>query len=138
MSPYTPDAAAGRSAAEYAVLWAGDISCSRGSGTNTMNFLLVEKQGAAAARIVGVGAIDDAANIQRIVATTSDSLTIDVYTWGLGDATCCATHYERWTLHLEPARQKGRYTLNMVDSKPVEPVPLQPGERHLPTARSGP
>jgi hypothetical protein len=138
MSPYTTDVAAGRGSAEYAVLWSGDIDCRNGSGTNTMNFLLVEKRGAAAARIVGLGEIIGAASVERIVAVTPDSLTIDVYTWGPDDAHCCASLYERWTLHREPDVQtvyKGRYTLKMVDSKPAEPVPLRPGEKRLPTAQ---
>jgi len=33
MNPYTPDVEAGRSAALYAVIWAGDIGCRNGSGT---------------------------------------------------------------------------------------------------------
>jgi hypothetical protein len=135
MSPYTSDVAAGRSAAEYVVFWSGDIGCRNGSGTNTMNFFLVEKRGATAASIVGVDSIDDAANIQRIVATTSDSVTIDVYTWGPDDAHCCATVYERWRLHREPDVEQGFYTLKVVEQKPVRPVSPQPGEKRLPTAQ---
>ena len=48
--PYTPDVAAGHGVAKYAVLWSGDINCANGSGTNTMNILLVEKRGTATAR----------------------------------------------------------------------------------------
>jgi hypothetical protein len=55
MSPYTPEVEAGRAAAEYVVVWSGDIGCRNGSGTNTMNYLLVEKRGVTSARIVGVG-----------------------------------------------------------------------------------
>jgi hypothetical protein len=136
LSPYTTDVAAGHTAAEYAVLWGGDINCSGGSGTNTMNFLLVEKSGVAAARIVGVGEIVGAQNVQRIVSTTPDSLTVEVYTWGPDDLACCATVYESWILRREPGVKKGRYILKRVNSKPATPVPLSPGEKKLPTARS--
>lgn len=139
MSPYTSDVAAGRAAAKYAVLWAGDINCSRGSGTNTMNILLVEKRGADPPRIVGVNDVEDAASFERIVAATSDSLTVDVYTWADDDPHCCASKYERWTLRREPDSRpgmpKGHYMWNVVDSKPAPPVPLKPGEKKLPTAK---
>jgi len=102
MSPYTPDVEAGRAAAEYVVIWAGDIGCRGGSGTNTMNYLLVEKRGVTPARIVGVGELDGA-SIERIVATTPDSLTVDAYTWGPDDAHCCASVFERWTFRREPS-----------------------------------
>jgi hypothetical protein len=119
----------------YVVVWSGDINCSNGSGTYTMNFLLVEKRDTSAAQIVGLGKITGAASVERIVGTTSDSLTIDVYTWAPDDARCCASRYERWTLHLEPAVQAGRYTLKKIDSKAAKPFPLRPGETRLPTAR---
>ena len=45
MIPYTPEVAAGHGVAKYAVLLSGDIDCANGSGTNTMNILLVEKRG---------------------------------------------------------------------------------------------
>ncbi len=45
MSPYTPDVEAGRAVAQYVVVWSGDIGCRGGSGTETMNYLLVEKRG---------------------------------------------------------------------------------------------
>jgi hypothetical protein len=135
MSPYTSDVEAGLAAAEYVVVWSGDINCSNGSGTYTMNFLLVEKRDTSAAQIVGLGKITGAASVERIVGATSDSLTIDVYTWAPDDARCCASRYERWTLHLEPAVQAGRYTLKKIDSKAAKPFPLRPGETRLPTAQ---
>jgi hypothetical protein len=125
---------AGRAAAEYVVVWSGDIGCRNGSGTNTMNYLLVEKRGVTSARIVGVGEFGGA-NIERIVAATPDSLTIDAYTWGPDDAHCCASVYERWTFRLEFSVATGSYALKLVDSKPAEPVPLRPGEKRLPTAQ---
>lgn len=134
MSPYTPEVAAGRAAAEYVVIWSGDINCSNGSGTNTMNYLLVEKRGVASAGIVGVGELGGA-SVERIVATTPNSLTIDVYMWGPDDPRCCANQYERWTFHREFSVATGTYALKLFDSKPAEPVPLRPGERKLPTAR---
>jgi hypothetical protein len=135
MSPYTSDVATGRTAAEYAVFWSGDIDCSNGSGTNTMNFLLVEKRGAVSARVVGVGSIDGAGNIQRIVAVSPDSVTIDVYTWGPNDPNCCPTAYERWRLHREAGAEEGLYTLKVVERKPAKFVPLRSGEKRLPTAQ---
>jgi hypothetical protein len=135
MSPYTPDVAAGRGVAEYVVFWSGDMDCSDGSDTNTMNYFLVEKRGAVAASIVGVGSIDSAANIQRIVATTSDSVTVDVYTWAPDDGHCCPTAYERWRLHRERDGGPGSYTLKVIEQKPVRPVPPRPGEKRLPTAQ---
>jgi hypothetical protein len=134
MSPYTPDVEAGRGAAEYVVVWSGDIGCRGGSGTNTMNYLLVEKRGVTSARIVGVGELDGA-SIERIVAATPDTLTVDAYTWGPDDAHCCASVYERWTFRLEFSVATGSYALKHVDSKPAEPVPLRPGEKRLPTAQ---
>jgi hypothetical protein len=138
MSPYTPEVRAGRAAAQYAVLWSGDIDCRGGSGTHTMNFLLVEKSGAAAARIVGVDSIDGAASVERIVAATPDTLTIDVYTWAPDDSTCCPSRYERWTLRREPGVAKYHYTLRRVASQPAQPVPLPPGQKKLPTAMLDP
>jgi hypothetical protein len=135
MIPYTRDVAAARAVAEYVVLWSGDIDCRNGSGTYTQNFLLIDKIGADTARIVGVGEIVGAANIERIVATAPDSLTIDVYTHGPDDPVCCASLYERWTLRREPSPQIGRYTLKTIDEKPAQPVPLAPGEKKLPTAK---
>jgi hypothetical protein len=134
MSPYTPDVEAGRAAAKYAVVWAGDIGCRNGSGTNTMNYLLVEKRGVTSAHIVGVGELNGA-SIERIVAATPDTLTVDAYTWGPDDAHCCASVYERWTFRLEFSVATGSYSLKHVDSKPAKPVPLRPGEKRLPTAR---
>jgi hypothetical protein len=134
MNPYTPDVEAGRGAALYVVIWAGDIGCRNGSGTNTMNYFLVEKQGVASARIVGIGELNGA-SVERIVAATPDSLTIDSYTWGPDDAHCCATAYVRRTFHLEFSVATGSYSLKSVDSKPAEPIPLRPGERKLPTAK---
>lgn len=133
MSPYTSDVEAGRAAAEYAVIWAGDVGCRGGSGTNTMNYLLVEKRGVTPARIVGMGELEGA-SIERIVATTPDSLSVDVYTWGPDDANCCASVYERRTFRRQPAAQPGEYTLELIGSKPTEPIPLRPGEKKLPTA----
>jgi len=138
MRPYTPDVRAGRAAAEYAVLWSGDINCMGGSGTNTMNFLLIQKRAAAPARIVGVDEITGAASIERIVAATPDTLTIDVYTWAPDDSTCCPSRYERWILRREPGVEKDHYTLRRIDSKPAQPVSLQPSQKKLPTARLDP
>jgi hypothetical protein len=134
MSPYTPDVEAGRAAAEYAVVWSGDIGCRNGSGTNTMNYLLVEKRGVTSARIVGVGELGGA-SVERIVAATPDTLIVDAYTWGPDDAHCCASVYERRTFRLEFSVATGSFSLKSVDSKPAEPVPLRPGEKKLPTAK---
>jgi hypothetical protein len=134
MSPYTSDVEAGVAAAEYVVVWSGDIGCRNGSGTNTMNYLLVEKRGVTAARIVGVGELEGA-SIERIVAATPDSVTVDAYTWGPDDAHCCPEQYERLTFRHEFSNQSGTHKLTLVDSKPAEPVPLRPGEKALPTAR---
>ena len=134
MSPYMPEVAAGRAAAEYVVVWSGDIGCRNGSGTNTMNYLLVEKRGVTPASIVGVGELGGA-SVERIVATTPDSLTIDVYTWGPDDPHCCANQYERWTYRRQFALATGNYSVKLVESKPAQPIPLRPGEKKLPTAR---
>jgi hypothetical protein len=87
----------------------------------------------------GVEEVGDAASFERIVATTPDSLTVDVYTWADDDAHCCASKYERWTLRREPDTRpgmpKGHYMWNVVNSKPAQPVPLKPGEKKLPTAK---
>lgn len=103
MIPYTSEVAAGRATAKFAVVWSGDMGCQGGSGTNTMNILLVEKHGTDAPRIAGVDSIENVDNVQRIVAATPETLTVDVYTWAEDDA---------------------------------QPVPLEPGERKIPTARS--
>lgn len=134
MSPYMPDVEAGRAAAEYVVIWTADGGCHGGSGTHKV-YLLVEKRGVTPASIVGEGEFEDAASIERIVAATPDNLTVDGYTWGPDDAQCCASVYERWTFRRAPAAQPGHYTLELVDSKPVEPVPRRPGEKKLPTAK---
>lgn len=134
MSPYTPEVEADHAAAMYVVVWSGDIGCRNGSGTNTMNYLLVQKRGVTAARIVGVGELNGA-SVERIVTATPDSLIIDAYIWGPDDAHCCATEYVRRTFHLEPSAATGNYSLKSVDSKPAEPVPLRPGEKRLPTAQ---
>lgn len=138
MVPYTEQVAAGQATAKFAVLWAGDIGCRGGSGTNTMNILLIEKRGKKPARVVDANPINSAANFERIVTTTADSLTVDVYTWSEDDPQCCASQYERWTLQREvdtrPWMPKGHYVWVVKDSKPAEPVPLAPGEKKLPTA----
>jgi hypothetical protein len=134
MSPYTPEVEAARAAAMYVVVWSGDIGCRGGSGTNTMNYLLLEKRGLTSANIVGVGQLNGA-SIERIVAATPDSLTVDVYTWGPDDPHCCASVYERWTFRLEFSVATGSYSLKRIGSKPAEPVPLRPGEKRLPTAQ---
>ena len=134
MSPYTPDVAAGRSAAEHVVVWSRDMGCRNGSGTNTMNYLLVEKRGVTPASIVGMGELGGA-SVERIVATTPDSLTIDVYVWGPDDSHCCPDAYERWTFRREFSSPPGSYSLKVVDSKLADPVPLRPGEKKLPTAK---
>ena len=139
MIPYTPEVAAGHGVAKYAVLWSGDIDCANGSGTNTMNILLLEKRGNARARVVAIDDVEGVANFERIVATTPDTLTVEVYTWGADDPPCCGNQYERWTLKrvpdTRPGMPKGRYMWNAVDSKPAQPTPLKPGESSLPTAR---
>ena len=139
MVPYTPEVAAGHGIAKYAVLWSGDINCANGSGTNTMNILLVEKRGTGRARVAGVNDVDGVANFERIVGTTSDTLTVEVYTWGDDDPPCCGSQYERWVLRYVPdtrhSMPKGHYRWDSVDSKPAQPTPLKPGESPLPTAR---
>jgi len=102
MTPYTPEVAEGRAVAKFAVLWSGDLGCRGGSGTNTMNILLIEKHGTDIPNIAGANRIENAANVERIVATTPDTLTVDVYTWAEDDPQCCASSYERWTLRREP------------------------------------
>lgn len=130
MTPYTSDIEAGL----YVVVWSGDIGCSGGSGSNTMNYLLVEKRGVAAARSIGVGELDGK-SIERIVAATPDSLTVDAYTLGPDDSQCCPNQYERLTYRYEFSVGTGTHKLTLVDSKPAQPVPLRPGEKALPTAR---
>ena len=138
MVPSTEQVAAGRATAKFAVLWSGDIGCRGGSGTNTMNILLIEKRGKKPARVVDADDVNSAANFERIVTTTADSLTVEVYTWSEDDPQCCASQYERWTLQREvdtrPWMPKGHYVWVVKDSKPAEPVPLAPGEKKLSTA----
>ena len=59
------------------------------------------------------------------MATTPDSLTIDVYTCGPDDLHCCANQYERWTCRREFSVATGSYSLKSVGSKPAEPVSLR-------------
>lgn len=137
--PYSGDVAAGRATAKFAVLWSGDIGCRNGSGTDTMNILYVEKLGTNPAHTVDADAVSGAASFERIVTTTPDTLTVDVYTWSEDDPRCCASKYERWTLRREvdtrPGMPKGLHRWVVVDSMPAEPVPLAPGEKKLPTAK---
>ena len=131
MSPYTTDGEAGL----YFVVWSGDIGCSGGSGSNTMNYLLIEKRSAAVARIVGAGELDGT-TIERIVSATPNSVTVDAYTFGPDDSHCCPSQYERLTYRHEFSVETGVHRLTLVDSKPAEPVPLRAGEKALPTART--
>ena len=139
MVPYTDEVAAGRATAKYAVLWAGDIGCAGGSGSNTANILYIEKLGKKPARVVDANDVQGAASFEHIVTTTPDTLTVDVYTWSEEDPPCCASKYERWTLRRKvdttPGMPKGHYFWAILDSKQAEPVPLAPGGKKLPTAR---
>lgn len=127
MAPYTPEVAAGRGVAKYAVMWSGDIGCRNGSGTNTMNILLVEKHGTDAAYVVGANELRGAASIERIVGATADTLTVEVYTRAPGEIR--PEEYERWTVRRE---RDGQWKKVVTES--VDPPPSQPGEKKLPTA----
>lgn len=100
--------------AKYAVLWAGDIGCAGGSGTEGTNLSIVTVS-------TGDSYVVDPLQsspviqlespvryIERIVGNTRDSLVLEGKEYGPNDSNCCPSLRVRFTLR---ADEKGNWKL---------------------------
>lgn len=90
--------------AKYVVLWDGDLGCLGGSGTNLTNLAIVTA-GAGDSFVVAPSRSSPiikfeapARLIERIVASSRDSLTLEGKEHGSEDASCCPSIPVRFTL----------------------------------------
>ena len=104
--------------AKFAVLWAGDIGCAGGSGTEGTNISIVTI-GAGDAYMVDpqlsspiIGFESPVRFVERIVGNTKDTLILEGKEQGPKDANCCPSIPVRFTLKADP---KGNW--KMIEKK---------------------
>lgn len=105
--------------AKYAVLWYGDIGCSGGHAVSS-NIAIVQF-GWGATPVVNIHESTPAANfpislINRLVAATKDTITVEALAHGPEDANCCPSIKTRYEVKLD---NKGAW--RVVKKQPLSP-----------------
>jgi hypothetical protein len=109
--------------AKYAVLWAGDIGCAGGSGSEETNLSIVTistGDSYVVAPLLSSPVIQFESPVrfvERIVGNTRDSLILEGKEHGLKDANCCPSIPVRFTLR---ADEKGNWKLSEKKVMPVK------------------
>ena len=100
--------------AKYAVLWAGDIGCAGGSGTEGTNLSIVTIS-TGDSYVVDPFQSSPAIQfespvryVERIVGNTKDSLILEGMEYGPKDSNCCPSIKVRFTLRVD---EKGNWKL---------------------------
>jgi hypothetical protein len=109
--------------AKYAVLWAGDIGCAGGSGTEGTNLSIVT---ISTGDSYVVDPLQSSPAIQfespvryveRIVGNTKDSLILEGMEYGPKDSNCCPSIKVRFTLRVD---EKGNWKLAEKKTMPAK------------------
>jgi uncharacterized membrane protein len=117
--PYKADSAW---AVKYAVVWSGDIGCDGGTGSINSAISIVKGGMGSSFRVDPLRSSPSIKHeipvrrVERLVAHTADSLTIEGKAYGPGDGNCCPSVNVRVTLKVDA---KGNW--KMVERKVIPP-----------------